>query len=205
MPYPDYPTDRELADFLVNAGFGGATESDVRGMASAAAVEWERATGWRPFRADDLAATYAYDPPTHGLWLELGTAFLTITQVKVNVTHDDPTGVTLVEGRDYLLETSQGVVQRLRFDTAFCRSPKSVRVTGRRGYCIDLPDDVFVAILARAASNASPSVQGSPGPVKRVEQGPVRYEYALEAGRAQTDRWDQQFARAVARYQRITL
>lgn len=204
MPFPDYPTDAELAAFLTSSGLA-TTETAVKGMAAAAATEWEAETGWRPFRAADSAATYAYDAPAHGQWLDLDAPFLTVTEVKVGVTLDDPAGTVLTLDEDYYLPRYQAPYERIQFACRFLRHPKSIRVTGRKGYCIDLPDDVYQAILARAASNASVMVQGAAGPVRRIEQGPVKYEFDLTSGRGQADRWDAQFARTVARYKRITL
>lgn len=162
-----YPTDADLIRFLYGAGLvddpvtpTGRAAADVlgyTGAVGAAKAEFEHRTG-RTYRA--AAATRTYDPPTDkGGLLDLETDWTTITLVERD-------GDTLTETDDYRLRPLDGPPYRFIEFVAFPMEPLpwasrgTIVITGTRGSAATVPDDVYQAVLQRAALHLAPQFHG---------------------------------------------
>jgi hypothetical protein len=163
----NYPTDADLIRFLYGAGQidsataptgrGAATVLNYPAAANAARAEFEKRTG-RVYRAQ--AATQTYDTPTDAAGLlDLRGDWTTIT----GITRD---GDTLDEGDDYRLRPLEGPPYRFVEFVAIVTEPLvwgsrgTLVVTGTRGSAATVPDDVYQAVLGKAALLLAPQLHG---------------------------------------------
>lgn len=201
--YASWPTDEELVSMLESAGFVVPGPSNAVGVAVA---EWERLTGWQPFLGpvdgDDepVASTFAYDPPAWGCVLQLRRGFVTVDEIAVGVSAEDPDGTVLAASGYDLLPMLETPTTEIRFRSAWGGGPGSVRVTGQPGYCSSLPHDAYDAVLKRAASLLLAQTLPVIASAGTVKQGSL----TLDVGAMLTG-WNTTFERAAARYLRIDL
>ena len=161
----NYPTEIDLRRFLYAANLiDSATEPtgryallDYGGAVNGARAEFERRTG-RVF-VSSVEVTEAFDPVTvRNGRLDLGREWYSISSVEV-----DGTAQTVTD--DFLLEPYGGPpYSSIRFLVSWTApvpwgSLATVEVTGVRGWG-SVPDDVWQAILRRAAGTLLPSVVG---------------------------------------------
>jgi hypothetical protein len=174
-----------LPSFSIPASFSAERALDTT------LKEWESLTGWLPFTQDDVNRTVFFDPPGDGSFgcvTDLRRGLLSTYSVVTGCAPDGSGGTVATIGEDFLLRPYDGGVSERPF-TSFewltypSGGRRSIKVVGLFGYCADWPADAFDAVVGRAVSLALPLAQGPAGALKRVEQGPVQYEYDTTAGR----------------------
>jgi len=175
-----YPTEAELVELLEQHGI--PVPARPGDYLAAAISDWEKATGYSPFLAEGEARRYLYDAPRFGVPLDLGHGFFTVTEVRVDI--ESPRepfgGRVLTESQDYVLLPYTGPPFRaVRFITAPVVGIRagSILITGRKGYAADVPSDVRVVVLNRAAMRALLAAM----PLAMVKQGEVSYKFDYEA------------------------
>ena len=205
-----YPTATELVAFLGGLPEPVTVDATTAGRhMSRAVAELEQRTGFRPFLGATAVATYNFDPPTGpGMVMSLRGGFWSVTAVYADA-YDDFAG-TLLDPADYeLLPRNHALdgkpVTEIKFRRYVGSESGAIRVDGKRGYAQALPDDLFEALLERAAVYALPASYGGEGPITRRKQGDREEQYGLEAGRSRTSQWVENFDATISRYTRITL
>jgi len=209
-----YPTAADIQGLLTQAGIT-ADATELATYAAAAVSEWEQATGWKPFLAGATDQTRRYTPEEWGMaTLDLGGGLVELTSVVVNDT-------TLTLTDDFFLEPASAPEDGEPYTWVEFRSRvrgqrQCIEVTGRWGYCDELPSDVFAAIRAKAALLAAePAVRAAlnattaaSGRLRRVTEGDVTHEYSegtsVTERRAVFEAWAAQWNTAVTRYRRTT-
>lgn len=205
-----YPTAAELVTFLGGLPDPVTVDVTTAGRHMARAVnELEQRTGYRPFLGATAVASYHFDPPTGPSYrMSLEGGFWTVTAVYADAyggydgTLVDPTNYDLLPINRSL---DGGPITDIQFRTYVGSQPGAIRVDGKRGYAQALPDDLFQALLERAAVYALPTSYEGEGPVKRRKQGEREVEYGMEAGRSRASQWSKNFDTTISRYMRITL
>ncbi len=164
-----YPTATDLTQYLTAAGTPVPAGLDLASIAAAAVDEFERRAGRRMLR-EAADAVRRFDPPAdRDGWLDLEADLCTLTSVEYQPAGAAP--VALAEGSDFrTLSRNPGVAPEpltepivalilARMWLAPLRMPEggSIRVTGRWGYAVAIPDDAWWAMLVRAAGLAAPA------------------------------------------------
>lgn len=173
-----YPDEDELTTYLQSLAVFNPAKFDAAmtlinpaRKAAAAVAEWERRVCWHPFFSDGIAIERRFDPPgpTHrssrsriiggGRVIKLPTGIIELTSLKVGVSTSDE-GVELTQDEDFYLTDSLGnhdaalygqPYSRVNFESAQWGLPGSVRITAVYGFCLDVPDDIYEAILQYGA------------------------------------------------------
>lgn len=176
----------------VPAGF---TAADI---VAGAVDEWHRVTGWNPFLAAAGTTTLQYDP-TNAYTLRTA-AFFTVTGVTVN-------GVAKAEETDYWPIPYDGQtlgvpIIGLRFRDPLTGEPRTISVTGRRGYDDTIPLDAWMAVLNLAIAKTLTYSAGTVGPVSELEQGLVKVKYQSGEGQSTISNLTAQFKKTARRYKR---
>lgn len=206
MGKADWPTASEVAAQMVSAGLVSSAPSDesIEPYLGAAIEEWERSTGFRPFK-EGGSASYRYDPPGPDGILELRAGFTAITAVAAYLNDTDETGVALIVLTDYELWPYEARAEdrpytEIRFRRSVGSRARSVKVTGTRGYDDEIPYEAWVAVLKDAGQKyLNASVSGSAG-ARVIKQGPVTIEYT-DDGSVLTA-WEQAIETVAHRYRR---
>jgi hypothetical protein len=172
----------------------------------AAVSEFETKTRWRPFLQEETEdEVRSFDAPC-GSTLYPGVGLLSVTSLSVG---DTP--LTVNEGFWLRHKIADGPWLAVEFATGwsygvgFGYGPdyRKVEITGRFGYCTELPPDVELAILSHAAAAYYQWLDsGSAGAIKREKAGPVEVEFAVEAGRDRGSMARKTFDDVVRRYRR---
>lgn len=210
-----YPVDADVVAFIAAAGIAlPSGMAALEGYAEAANREFEQETGWPPFLADADDSTRTFDPPgphlTGGGYAQTrgGRRVLALRAGLVSLTSIDCGGI--LPATQYRLLPLNAAVQGkpssiIEFLVPIFGQAGSVLVTGRWGYSVTVPEDVFQAILRIAASNALKDLSEAnniQNPIKwnRGEVGesfdPDRYGKAGSQWRGYVDR-------TISRYKRI--
>lgn len=170
------PGAGDLHLFLVAAGLrtGTFTDADkaldLRGAVGAAKSDFESAMKYEPFLAAAADVTVPFSPtdvlylPNEMPMLDLDGGFTSVTSVKVGVTPDNPTGDTLTVNEDYFLRPARAASKGKPYTwiefynglstitlAGATNYPDSIRVAGKRGYSLTVPDWAFQAVTSRAA------------------------------------------------------
>lgn len=217
MPYSAYPTEADLARFLQVPMSGTVPEAVSAFLASqvgAARADLEQECN-RTFLAPTTAVTRYYDPPTDRARVLFMDDFATVTGIVYQPTGSN--AETLTAGVDYVLEPRNGPSEgrpytQVRFLNRGWMLPLnsalygSLAITGRRGYATTLPDNVWLAILTRAAANLWQAYRaGITQGVLGFTEGDLKIDFGVEPGKAMTESWQAQYAAVVAQYQRLSL
>ena len=239
MPKNAYPMDSDLMAFLTGAGLSLPPALDLQGKCDAAAAEWEQRTGWLPYLAEadasgqPVVSTRLFDPPCSagrspgsrsGRSLFLGTGLLSLASLSVGVVPDATgsystgmasAGTLLVPNLNFYLRPQNAAarglpVTEIEFLAPARGLPQSVAVTGIWGKVLELEDNVWQAILQRAASLAAPelSLSISGGFFERkIGDSMKRFGGSDDSGplAQQITLWDANFNSAVKNKKRITL
>jgi len=186
-PRTAYPTGDDLADYITSLGIIDAAvladrlaALNLDQKAAAAARAWENSTQYQPFLANGSDTLRAFDPPA-SVYMDLEGGLLSLVSLFVGVTLDSP-GQELTAERDFYLEPANAPAQGTPYHTVCFRGYSygwrgwgsfsgpwgwdgayriyrdSIRVTGRWGYCVELPEEVWQAILQYGAWLASPQL-----------------------------------------------
>jgi hypothetical protein len=228
MSHSAYPTSTELSSYLVGTGLVSSTVAATLSLtdkAAAASSGWEEATGWHPFIKDSSDVARRFDPPGpnrgHGIWwprggkwvLTLPAGLLTVTSIvtgySASSTNPQAGTAQVVEDDYWLLPDDAPLKNRpytqVEFATCQWGEARSIRITGKWGYCETIPEDAWQAILQYGALLAAPDLAGqlTGGLLEWTEEAHERY--AEKPLAHWIDQWQKTFDRAVARYQRIVL
>lgn len=205
-----FPTISAVTTFLQEAGFlSGSLPTSLAGVADSAKEEWERDSGFMPWIGQADLTRY-FDPPV-GYILDLNGGLASLTTLTI-------AGQGLTEGQDYYLEPVNAFPLApwtyIRFAYNVYGEAQSIEVTGKWGYRVAgsnaVPQDVYDAVLRRAASKALAVLSGSSGvatsPLTSVRQDDVAYTWAATSdtqvavgGPAQ---WEREWYDTLARYKR---
>lgn len=209
-----YPTQADLESFLTAAGFTVGT-LDTSTAIAAGIAEFE-ARARRKMLAAASASTRYFDPPAglpRGL-LDFEGDLATLTGVVYRP--QAGTAEMLVQNTDFVLleyniagaPDATGYwgaefLRRWSLPLSFSLR-RSVEVTGRWGYGTSMPDDAWLAMVARAASLLAPSKGFSlSGGRVRTEDSGVERVYGEDPVAGARRAWERQFEAAVAVYRRL--
>lgn len=162
----------------------------LSGKAAAAAAEWERATGWFPFLGGVSNEARYFDPPAEGRYLGLNAGLLSLASLAYGVATDGSGGTVMAQGQGFRLlpmntagrglpaeaveflaggygggwpysGIGSAVPGGLSFGAgaAYGRAG-SIEVIGQWGRQSALTDDVWQAILQKAAALCMPQIMG---------------------------------------------
>jgi hypothetical protein len=212
MPRANYPTTSELTGYLGSPTLPTVISSGYQSMLDSAVEDFERLTGIKPFKADANASTTIFSSAHEsGDALYLPTTYFTLTSLKAGVTLSDA-GTELVVDQDYFLLPEAGPYDMVRFRGPRSFGIKDFSVTGRKGYSTTIPEDVFEAILLKAAVTIyNYQANAAGGSAYNVKQGPVELNFGesfgkLEGGLAgKAKAAEQRFNAVVAKYKRMVI
>lgn len=194
-------TPAEAEALLVAAGIVESAPADLADVIQAAISEWEHATGHTPFLAETTNSTRRYDPS--GSILRFNNGYISVASVTAS-------DAALVEGQDYELwpydaRQRNAPYTELRFRYRLGGPPRSVEVTGKRGYNDTIDEVAWMAVYMRVAAVVSRRSYGAVGPATEIKEGSVTYKFSDGAGRATPDQLDAEFRRRAAMFKRIEI
>lgn len=214
MSQAAYPT---LAEVTAYAAAMGVTVNSTQATQTLAAAidEWEEKTRFIPFLAEASDSVAYFDADGSGVLSLPG--YVSITSVYTGVTATESGGTVSYSagtrsyadvGHSELKEWSRVLspITMLQWKTGVMPGIRSVKVTGKRGAFVALPDSVWQAILEYAGSRASAiSVGAATTGLSELDigRGDVRAKFggvtdAVSASQAT-------FRKAVASYRRALL
>lgn len=183
-----WPTYTEVGQTLLDAGLVtvAPSEDSLAPHIGAAIEEWERRTGFKPFK-QAASASYRYDPPDPDGILDLKAGFTAITAVAAFLTDTDETGTVLTVLTDYeLLPYDATTVDRPFTRILFRRSvgsrKRSLKVTGTKGFDDEIPYEAWLAVMQEAAQRYVRDATASGGGATEIKQGPVTIKYSEGSG-----------------------
>lgn len=192
-----YPTEADLQAFLIAAGISAEAPSGVGTYASGAAEEWEMKTGYKPFLADSADSTEYFDGPAPSCYLDLRGGYVSITSLATGITATDTTGTVQTVNSDYFPVYSGDTIVGIDFNAPLF-GKRTIKIVGKRGYSASIPDEVYNAILQKAAADCAPYLTGL-GDLKSIKQGPVEYQF----NESSLKLWASAFDRLALRYRRV--
>ena len=171
MPYSDYPNGGIVRQFLIDAGLpaGNLSAAWYDSAAAVAARDFEGASGANRKMLAGASETRLYSAPAGNAGTLDIDDLAVVTAVSYQPSNTTP--VVWTAGVDYWLEPSDApgkgwpytAIRFLRrwLDTAsgpgvgWPADRRSIAVTGQFGYSLTLPDDVWQAVLERAAAKVA--------------------------------------------------
>lgn len=186
------------------------SDADITPYLNSAIAEWEDRTGWKPF-LEGASADWRFDPPEYGRTLELRTGFTLISAVRTGITVSNATGSLLVVEQDYFLKPYDAAsrfqpITEIEFLVSPGTYPKSIKVTGKKGYHTQIDDAAWEAVLSKAVINAVEGLTENAGDIDMIQQGPVKIQYAKsEEGGSILAKLQSKFDDAVARFMRVVI
>lgn len=197
-PYGAYPTAADLQAFLEDAGFtlSAGVIAQLDASVRAGIRDLEKATD-RIFLA--AAATRRFNPPTNSQHLLLDQDLASLT----SLSYGPATGtVVFVNGTDFTLEPWDAPARLLPYDTVvFADGHRwsyplpidqrgSIYIVGAWGYGVTIPENAWLAMLARGAWLSAPLLaQGLNDGVVEVQQKDTRTKWADDPLAAQKLVW----------------
>jgi hypothetical protein len=201
MSRPAYPTPAEFVAAFADSGLSDVLPVDIGDALVIAQVNWETETDWGPYLSTGIAFERSFDAPGPirpvrglgrvggGTRLALKSGLLSFESLSIN-------GIEMTLGRDFFLEPanalSEGLpVTAIRFTRPIYSVQQGVKVKGTWGAVTELPDDVWRAVLLRAAWEERASIgrkwkaltaSAQESIIKAKSSGPVRIEYAAISG-----------------------
>jgi hypothetical protein len=193
-----YPDETALQAFLVASGVVSTAPTGVSDYIDGAAEEWERLTGFQPFLGASADASFYFDGPSPLCYLDLRGGFVSITSLATGITATDDTGTAQTVNQDWFAVTNpSGTIIGIDFNGPFS-GKRTVKIVGKRGYSASIPDEVYTAILQKAAADCAVYLTGQ-GDITRMKQGPVEYEL----NESNIKMWRSNFERLALRYRRV--
>lgn len=226
MPQSNYPSNTDLINFLTAAGAWEDTFTPfASGFVNKAATEFEMLTGRIPFIAETSPSTSFFNPPGSisvsnwmswrggGKFVEFDSGFTQIHAMYIGSTYDSFPGSTLDINRNVFFYPLNHIARRLPIEAAEIRFPvwgigKSLVVIGTRGYSTTVPDDVWMAVLQRAAALFLSQIGAlaNTGAAELSEADvTIRYGSAGGAYAFQIENWNSEFQSVVSRYKLIRM
>lgn len=207
MPdFTAWPIEDDLTARLTALGVTLPAGLDADEVIAEAVSEWDRATKWSPFLAEESDSETVFD--YFGGRLDFRGGYTEVTEVAANIDSGNPSGTVLTEGTDYRLYPSHAPnVNRpytdIVFVTSVLKGVGTVKVTGKRGYCTTIDRDAWYAVLDRAVKTVLEFRAGEKGQVVEFQQDTVRKKFASATGGGTIDAFDQRWKKAVGRYKRV--
>lgn len=224
----NYPTESDVQRFLLGSGLttDQMTYVDLAGLASAAQSEWERASRFIPFLAGSTDTTVRYNPrdviypPGRPAFLDLRAkggprGVTSITSFTVGVTTTSA-GSLLTANRDYRAQPGNNAAKNRPYTyIEFIRPPfvmlgamggieDSLVMVARSGYCTQLDEVVFQAVLQRAAMHALEQMSNAvSGGLKSVSIGDHRFDWGGGAYATFMERAEASWAAALGTIVRV--
>lgn len=211
----DYPSGDELRLYLEAAGFtvSDALAGTLQTAADAGRDAFERAAN-RKMLGDRADVARPFDPPANRDSLLSIDDLCSFTSLRL-----EPYGgtvETLERDRDFWLEPVEAEARRepwtrVRFRRRWMQPlgdawRRSVRITGRWGYGLGIPDDAYEAMIAAGLLGRQAILaQSLTGGLVSFTEGNTREDYGsrpLDHWRAQ---WESLYTAAVARYRRLEI
>lgn len=173
-------------------------DSVLQASLQAGVTIFERGTGYKPYIAEGSTSDqYASPNDCLGGLLRLPVACYTVTAVRVGLSSTDTTGTLLVENEGYWLEPlGSDHVNYIRLNALPSGGWRSIKVTGRKGRALTVPDDAWAAIVNYAIARGQSLVTGG---ASDISQGPVSIKYGGSSAQALAEK---ELAAAIARHKR---
>lgn len=157
MSHAAYPTADQVGAELERAGITSTSQARQEAVEAAIAA-WNAAVGYVdwPWLAETGDSDWTFDPAGSMLFLRGG--YVSITSVTTGISYNSTTGAAeggtpRVLNVGYLRNPSSGTpIRSLRWLGGYPCGIRSIIITGRRGFTTTIPDDVWNAIRAKAAS-----------------------------------------------------
>lgn len=231
MPYTSYPTAANALALLPTSISSQIPTVESDAAVDAAIASFENQTGWRPFLAGATATSRILPSPDYRTGrsvLILPQGAVSVTEVQVDL-NDAGVGTVLTPVREYNLEptgadTNGRPFTRIAFgrfgpdyggsfiisDALFTRQSAyagKCKVTARWGFCTELPADVFLAIMRKAAGDLLLGAKTRlSGGLVSWEEADVKENFGGGSNNPMTetiDGWEKSFNQVVAKYQRL--
>lgn len=184
ISYPNYPAVSDVEVMLrsatywpTNAAQIAYAQEQARTTIDAAVAEFETRTGWTPFLAAQAIETETFDGTDHTGYLDLEGGMAEITGVSLNE-------------QSYVLGTQwwpqpQNARRRkkpytgiqLNVNTGFGMAafglgrPGRISVSGRFGYCEEVPADAWLAMMRLAAAQTLGQIENAQGVASISQDG----------------------------------
>lgn len=191
-----YPLASDVSALV--AQMGASDLGDMSFVLDAAIQRFEALTGYQ-FVAESVDSEATYDPPSlvSGFVLELPCGYVSVSAVEIN-------GAALTATEYDLLPLNAAYYRRpyteLRFRSHPGSAPASITVTGRRGYSVECPADVKLAITRDAACYALTGTALGLVDASKLKQGPVEID---TGGMSRLVSWRTDYEATVTRYRRV--
>ena len=221
MPSRTYwPTSEDLNNFLSAAGLTVSTSLELflDTAVSAARRDFEGPAGAdRKMLGDTSDVARRYDPPTDGQSLLFIADLASLTSVVYQP--DGSSAETLTQNTDFWLEPYEAQSDsnrpapytRIRFARRWLQPlgttlRRSIIITGKWGYATTLPDDVWLACLARAGWHLHATLaQSTSGGLVRWSDADASEQFGDSPLQALKDGWDGMFRTVAHSYRRLSL
>lgn len=219
MPYPTYPLADDLQAFLGTPGLDIPPTLDLASKVESAIDEWEERTGWGPYLSTGQPEMRLFDPPCHSKSLYLQSGLLSLTSLKVGVvpradgSYAPGSGTLLINNRNFYAHPKNAAVRGLvateiEFLSPVRGVPQSIAITGVWGRVLQVPGDVWQAVLQKAAALCAPELAvGISGGVYERREGDemVRFGGSADGGplAQQIALWESNFDRLAGRKKRL--
>ncbi len=194
-----YPDSDDVAARAATLGVTISADADVAAILASVLAEWHGAIGYAPFLAPGTATEKVFDRPFGSKTLFLATPLAALTSLE-----DDDVARTV--DVDFFLEPydrpSGSPATRIEFSGVMDGSRRKLAITGKWGWSLTVPDDVFEAHLARAFCVLAES-QMLPGFGVSFAQGSLKVSGS--EGDSQLSMWRRSWETAVARYRLTSL
>ncbi|ARU40205.1 hypothetical protein CCB80_03245 [Armatimonadetes bacterium Uphvl-Ar1] len=177
----------EDADVLAAAeGWGVVVESGAEvGTAAMVRAMVNRELGYSIIKSAEVDRRFDPAPPSRIPHVQLGNPWSEVTEVRIGVSYDAPSGELLVADRDYHLvkrrfvdDAQTEVIVGVEFNRQLGRNGQSIQLTGKTGIWaeVDVPNELvsagaqlgaaYLAATAASATDASDMTETTTGQVK---------------------------------------
>lgn len=212
MSQSAYPSLAEVTAYA--AALGITVDSTQATQTLAAAIdEWEERTRFVPFLADSSDSVAYFDADGSGVLSLPG--YVSITSVYTGITATESGGtVTYSDGTrsyadvgHYVLKEWNRVlspITMIQWKTGVMPGIRSVKITGKRGAFVALPDTVWQAILECAGSRSAAISLSTPPGYSEIEiTGDARVKFGGFSESVTAA--EKKFSNAIATYRRAVL
>lgn len=219
MPdYTDYPTTEDIEVLMKSVG---AWPSDTTAQAFAteqasicvagSIKEWERRTGWIPFKKQSTDTTREYTQTDPYGYLDLKAGILSVTSVVVGTE-------TYTVNDDFKLMRLNSAQAEYPFDGIRFRNPinayntypvweTEIEVTGKWGFSEEIPADAWKAILRQAGVDTLSQLENQQD-IASISQDGFTKAFDVVGVITQKDlltEWNKIFDKIVGLYRRVTV
>lgn len=173
--------------------------------------EWERRTGWIPFKKQSTDTTREYERTDPYGKLDLKAGLLSVTSVTVGTR-------TYIQNEDYKLLRLNSAQNEYPFDGIYFKYPinayntrpiwgTEIVITGKWGFSEDIPADVWKAILRQAGVDTLSQLENQQD-IASIGQDGFSKAFDVVGVITQKDlltEWSKIFDQTVGLYRRVTV